>query len=741
MQAEFPVSLFEELRRRNVFRVATAYLVVGWLLTEVLKAVLEALEAPDWAPRLVVLLFAFGFIPTVVLSWLYELTPEGLKRDHEVDRAAPPERRIGSKLEYVTIAGVVILVIVFAVFSATHTRDASRPARLAVSTSSVAVLPFVNLSNDEDNEYFSDGLTETLLHMLAQVPDLKVAARTSSFAFKGQNRPVGEIAAALGVAHVLEGSVQKAGDRVRVTAQLIRAEDGFHVWSQVYDRTLDDIFGIQDEIAGEVGGALTVSLLGSAPAPGISGVGTSDTDAYDIYLQALKERAKYSYGGLQAAEDLLKGALAIDPDFAEAKTELAGNFVSQVETGLLLDTDAYPDVLALTAQVLEMQPDNVRARALMLYAETLTHAKEGDFGAIRTAIGELEGLLEQEPADFDLRVLLVRLLGSVQEFDRMLAILESALEADPLNPRIHYELGSAYQLVERWDDARAALEKSLELEPNQPNAYVFLGFIGQQTGDGLEFVQEFLKAVSVDPMDHELPGMIAGFLYELGMIEEGDDFRNRVMAIAPTSEVAYRLELLRALNTGDEAAAEASARRAVEDRVPERRNAWVGAVQHLLRLAARRGTVEQEMTYLEAREPGIFDFEAESAPINYRQAQLAAFDAWYTILPRDEIVRRLEIAGKIIDEVGPGLKDDPELQMAAYALRGDTEAAVEIALAEVFQEPVTQNLGWRRNFAQAQYAEFVEDPRIQAAFQRWEAEEDELRSDLRSFFADLQASG
>jgi TolB-like protein/predicted Zn-dependent protease len=738
MFAEYNVSLFDELKRRNVFRVATAYLVVGWLLTEVLTTVLETLGTPDWAPRLVVLVFAFGFIPTVVLSWIFELTPEGLKRDHEIDRNSPEQRRYGSKLDYVTVGGVIVLVLFLAFFSATHGPDERPAAVLPVNSASVAVLPFVNLSNDEDNEYFSDGLTETLLHMLAQVPDLKVAARTSSFAFKGQNKPIGEIASALGVAHVLEGSVQRSGDRVRVTAQLIRADDGFHVWSEVYDRTLDDIFGIQDEIAGRVGGALSASLLGTAPGSAIAGLSTLDTDAYDIYLQARRERATYSYGGLQAAEDLLKGALAVDPDFVEAKAELSSNYLAQVETGLMDEDEALQAVQALIEQVLDSQPDNVRARALKVFADTRSAIKRGDLLSTDEAARELEQLVAEDPADFEVRVLYIRVLGG-SDPDKLLDVLLAAVENDPLNPRIHYELGSAYQLLEDWDAARSALRESLELEPSQPNAYVRLGLIGQQTGDGVEYIRQFLNAIEVDPKDHELPGMIAAFLYELGMVEEADDFRNRVMAIAPTSEVAYQLNLLRAINVGDETAAVAAARRAIEDDVPDRRNAWGGAVQHLLRVAASRGTVEEEMAYLDAQAPGILDYDADSVPIRFRQAQLSAFDAWYTILPQEEIDRRLEIARGIAESLGIDSLS-PDVQMVVAALQGRTEDAIEIALDNILQEPVTVNLGWRRAFAQAQYAGFVEDPRVQAALRRWEAQEEDLRSDIRSYLGDLQAA-
>ena len=284
--------LIAELRRRNVFRVAAAYLVVGWLLTEVLTTILPTLGAPIWAARAVILTFAFGFIPAVVLSWVFELTPDGIKREHEIDRDESTPNKKGKALDYVTIIGVILVVVFFGFFSA-RTADDDPPVAIA-SNASVAVLPFVNMSDDKDNEYFSDGLTETLLHMLTQVPDLKVAARTSSFAFKDQNRSIQDIAQALGVAHVLEGSVQRVGDRVRITAQLIRAADGFHVWSSSYDRTLDDIFGIQDEIAEKVGTSLSKSLLGTPSTAMFAGVTTTNSDAYDLYLQALKERATFS---------------------------------------------------------------------------------------------------------------------------------------------------------------------------------------------------------------------------------------------------------------------------------------------------------------------------------------------------------------------------------------------------------------------------------------------------------------
>ncbi len=732
------MSLVAELRRRNVFRVAAAYLVVGWLLTEVLTAILATVNAPDWVSRAVVLIFAFGFIPAVVLSWFYEITPEGIKRDSQVERRAAVGGKTGRKIDHLAIVAIVFLIVAVGLFSARQTSDDDAIDAGAVNPASVAVLPFVNMSNDKDNEYFSDGLTETLLHMLTQVPDLKVAARTSSFAFKGRNMSIREIAAALDVAHVLEGSVQRADDRVRITAQLIRASDGFHVWSSNFDRELDDIFGIQDEIAEKVGYALSRSLLGTELQGDVAGVQTADSDAYDLYLQARKERATYSYGGLRAAEDLLKGALLIDPDFVEAKTELATLYIQQIETGLLDEYEGHARIIATTEQVLSVQPDNPVAQSAWIFANALSRSAEGDVSAITDLARELEEIVDVAPKELNPRILLVRVYQGLRQHDKAALLLEEALVQDPFNPSIHYELGTAYARLERWDDARASLQKSLEIEPAQPNAHTNLGTLSLQSGDAVGFVTRFLQALTVDPKDHELPGMLAVFLYQLGLTEEADDFRDRVQALAPTSSMAYRIELLRAVSNGDEQASIDSARRAIRDDVENRRFAYGGAIQLLLRLAARDGRVDEESKWINEQAPGIFDVDAEIVPQKYRFAQGVAFDAWFVSLPREEVLRRGDVLLEAAESAGLDPMKDPGTHLNVLAIRGETDAAIEVALERIFSRSVATQMGWRETFSQAQYAGIVADPRVQAALQRWEDEEDEIREQVRAYFADLR---
>jgi len=733
------MSLVVELRRRNVFRVAAAYLVVGWLLTEVLTTILPTLGAPDWASRAVILTFAFGFIPAVVLSWFYEITPEGIKRDHEVDRDHHETRRAG-KLDQATIGTAVVLIILVGLFSARYTADETTDLNVPISDTSVAVLPFVNMSDDRDNEYFSDGLTETLLHMLAQVPDLKVAARTSSFAFKGKSLSIQEIARALEVAHVLEGSVQRAGDRVRITAQLIRASDGFHVWSKVYDRTFDDIFEIQDEIAGEVGNALSRSLLGTEGETMFAGIATTDADAYDLYLQARKERATYSYGGLQAAEDLLKGALLIDPDFTDAKTELATSYIHQWETGLVDEQTALAEIIAITDQVLNDDPNNPVALALSTYAKALSLAAQGDQAALADLTVELEAIVASAPEELEPRILLVRTYTYSQQLEKSLPVLNAALSLDPFNPSLHYELGRSYMMLERWDEARASLEKSIELEPRQPNAYTTLGTISLQNGNGIGFVSNFLKAISIDPKDHELPGLLAAFLYQLGLVEEADDFRERVFTLAPRSEVAYQIEMLRAMSLGDDEGSIAAARRAIEDDIEDRRFAFGGALQHLLRRSVREGRVDEELAWVDEQSPEILDIDATRVSQKYRAVQGVAFDAWIYTLEPAEVQRRLDLLLEFVASLGFTPEDNPGFYLKVLLIRGDTDKATEVALESVFTESVAKHLNWRETFAQPHYAVLTEDPRVRDALAKWEDEEAALRGSVQSYFADLRAS-
>ena len=729
------MSIVSELQRRNVFRVAAAYLVVGWLLTEVLTSILPTVGAPEWIANAVIWIFALGFIPMLVLAWVFELTPEGLRTQASLDEEGHERRRKGSKLDYLTIAGIIVIVVFAGFFSASRTTVDTAPEDQAVSAQSVAVLPFDNLSGDPKNDYFSDGLTETLLHMLAQVPELKVAARTSSFAFKDTTQTASEVAQTLKVAHLLEGSVQLAGDQVRITAQLIRASDGFHVWSKNYDRTMDDIFAIQDEIAEEVGNALSVTILGAAPrAPERD---TSSLTAYDLFLLARSERVKYSYGGLEAAERYLKAALRVDPEYTEAKTELALNYVYQQATGLMDADDAFATAAALAEQVLEAEPANVTARAIQYFLSALPREVEANPEDTLSAIDRLRDLVLEHPGDYEVRSLLTGLLSVLQQFEEALVLQVEALALDELNPRILYEVGTLFLRLGDLDEARIHLDKSLELEPNQPNAHVQLAMVAMQSGDGVEYVRQMLEAMRDDPRDAEMPGYIAGFLYRLELIEQADDFHSLVDSEAPTSDLAYLLDLLRGVAAEDPEAIKAAARRAIADDIGTRGMAFPIAVEHLLLTARQQGTLEEELAWLDETAPGLLDVDATELPPKYRGAQAVLLDTWNVTESEDEVKRRVGLFKERVKSFGMDPLQNPVRRLGVYALYGESEEAVEVALNEYFAEPVTANLDYPDKLAQSLLATLVVDPRIAEAVARWDREKREQRRNVARFLAEF----
>ncbi len=327
------MSLFAELRRRNVFRVGVAYAAIGWLLIQVADVVFPLFGAPDWVLNILVVVLLLGLPAAVVFAWVFELTPEGVKREKDVDRAASITRSTGRRLDRVIIVVLIIALGYFIWERQTRIEPMEPAAQPSVETDtpveepapgkrSIAVLPFVSMSADPENEYFADGLSEELLNQFAQIPDLQVAGRTSSFSFKGKNEDLREIGATLDVAHVLEGSVRRQGDKVRVTAQLIRVDDGFHLWSNTYDRTMDDVFAIQDDIASNVATALKI-VLDEESWQHMQHAGVRNVDAF-IEFQKGRELFDLAHGGSELMETLEKGLVHFDraielfPEFAAA---------------------------------------------------------------------------------------------------------------------------------------------------------------------------------------------------------------------------------------------------------------------------------------------------------------------------------------------------------------------------------------------------------------------------------------
>ncbi|MFU8878508.1 MAG: hypothetical protein ACNA7E_10230, partial [Wenzhouxiangellaceae bacterium] len=369
------MSLLTELKRRSVIRVALFYVVAAWLLVQVAETVLPLFEVPAGVLRGLVILLVLGFIPAVIFAWVFEWTPEGIRREDDLAGAEAVKRQASNKLNWATLV-IALLAIGLLIADRTFLKPASvvtpvaestetvesliaQPAESAerVQDNSIAVLPFADLSPEGDQQYFSDGIAEEILNLLAQVRDLTVIGRTSSFAFKGKNVDLREIGETLGVAYLLEGSVRKAGDDLRITAQLVRTDTGAHLWSESYDRRLENVFAIQSEIATAIADALRVSLVGGDDAAPVAQIAAS-IPAYERFLQARRLIQGRTRAGIEAARALLDEAMALDPDYAPAHAAAA-----QAVLLLAASPTSYGDI-PLDQAVAEAQPLIDRALAL-----------------------------------------------------------------------------------------------------------------------------------------------------------------------------------------------------------------------------------------------------------------------------------------------------------------------------------------------------------------------------------------
>ncbi len=441
------MSFFAELKRRNVVRVGIAYVVIGWVLAQVAEFVVENFGAPDWVLKTFVAFLLLGLPLALFFAWAFEITPEGLKREKDVDRSQSITTQTGRKLDFIII-GVLVVAVGFLLVDKFYLSEtvADFDELVATETQSIAVLPFVNMSGDED--YFADGLSEELLNLLAKTPGLKVAGRTSSFAFKGRNENFEVIGDALKVEHVLEGSVRRSGDTLRVTAQLIKVQDGYHVWSETYDRKMADIFAIQDDVAGAITDALQLHLTPSSDRP------TQSAEAYALYLQALALRSYVGADDLILAQKLLDRAIALDSAFAKAY-ELKAIFYWQ-QAAWIVDA-ATGQALAYEAamKALELDPTLAAARS---YASTA----HPDWNWVME-FEALDELLRIEPNNIsplgDLSYDMV--IGGY--FEESVKLAERIIRLEPLATLGYWRKGEALTAVGRRAEALESFERGAEL--------------------------------------------------------------------------------------------------------------------------------------------------------------------------------------------------------------------------------------------------------------------------------------
>ena len=476
------MSLIAELKRRNVFRVSAAYLALGWIVTQVTTTVAPMLHLPEWVGPVVLWIGMIGFPFVVMFAWIYELTPEGLKRESEVDRSGSITHHTGRRLDYVII-GLLVLAIGLFAFHEFRSPGNSRTMVVARTTPgmapsaagadrSIAVLPFVNMSADKEQEYFADGIAEELLNLLTKIPQLRVIARTSSFSFKGQNLDVPEIAKRLHATHVLEGSVRKAGNQVRITAQLIDARSDMHLWSETYDRPLDNIFAVQDEIAAAVVSQLKITLLGGAPK-----ARAVDPHAYALYLQARQLGRQNTPEAYERSIALYQQALTIDANDAAAWDGLASNYINQATYGLGPIEDGYRLARDAVGKALAIDPEFAPAHAEL---GQIAMIYDGDLAA---AARHFERALALEPTNTDIIRGAAGLLASLGRLDTAIALDEYVVARDPVNPTGHANLGVYYLYAGRLDAAIESFRTALNLSPDYGGAQQSIGVTLLLKGD------------------------------------------------------------------------------------------------------------------------------------------------------------------------------------------------------------------------------------------------------------------
>ena len=489
------MSLLGELKRRNVFRVATFYVVAAWILLQAGDLLFDTLGVPPFGMKLLLGLLILGFPLALIFAWVFELTPDGLKREHEVSRDASIAAQTASKLNLL-IVGLLVIAIGLGIANRIGHRqeqDAGQaagtaqpkatPAAGALSGGtttpvepvigagvSIAVLPFVNMSDEKANEYFSDGLTEELLNVLANVQGLRVIARTSSFAYKGKDVKIADVARDLSVDHVLEGSVRKSGNTVRITTQLIRAADSSHLWSETYDRKLDDIFAVQDEISKSVVDALKLELLTDGRKAADIG-GTTNTHAYEAFLLGRHLLAQgEAESTLRASLQSFEKAIQLDPNYAQAYAGKAGAQSRLASNGYDGFDVGFGKARQAAQRSLELAPNLAEGYlALALTQGVLSGDVSGNYALYERALQLNPGsaLVQQSYADF------ATLAGA---HEQAIAAGQRAVALDPISAPAFNSLSAVYANARRYPEAEAAARRALQLSPGRPGTSASLGY-------------------------------------------------------------------------------------------------------------------------------------------------------------------------------------------------------------------------------------------------------------------------
>lgn len=535
------MSFFDELKRRNVFRVAIAYIVIAWLLLQVGDTLAPALLLPGWISSALAFFLILGFPVAIFFAWAFELTPEGVKREGSIDQGQSIKRFSGRKMDRAIMLLLAVALGYFVFDKFVLSPDKNQLIRdqatgeqatvdadsiVTVDKNSIAVLPFVNMSSDPEQEYFSDGLTEELLNLLAKIPELRVTSRSSAFAFKGQAISIPEVAAKLRVANILEGSVRKSGNRIRVTAQLIDASSDVHLWSETYDRELDDIFAIQDDISAAVVEALQLTLLGQVPKSR-----KISTEALDLNMQARYFWHRRGEGDIERARDYYQRALEIDPKNAPAWAGLAVIYLELKKNGVIPEEEGNGLFKQAALNAVAADPDYPEGHIRLAWS----YASDKDDEAAQK---ERDIAYKLDPDNhlviFD-RAVQLQFQGRLEE---AIVLHEKAAAQDPLSAIGQINLASFYLWTGRLEEAEVSADRARELSPDMASLDITLADILIAQGR----MDEALRLALTLPSGNRRQAYLAIIYFALGDEQQSDTaFAEIVPDGARIPHVAYQL--------------------------------------------------------------------------------------------------------------------------------------------------------------------------------------------------------
>ncbi len=477
-------SFFAELKRRNVYKVAVAYAVVGWLIAQITTQIFPFLEIPNWIVRLVIVLIAIGFPIALVIAWAFEATPQGIQRTEVADTMPATAGQKKHAWIFVVFVGAALSISLFFIGRYIGRNNAGAPE---LPAKSIAVLPFDNLSRDPDNAYFAEGVQDEILTRLAKVADLKVISRTSTQRFKSAPDNVPQIAKQLGVMHILEGSVQKANDQVRVNVQLINAMSDAHLWADTYDRKLTDIFAVESDIAKTIADTLQAKITGSEKQM-MAAQPTSNTEAYELYHKGRSLWEKRSGDNIPKAIAFYKQAIERDPNYALAYAGLASAYIILPFWAGADRLDAYSKAEDAALKALHL--DSNLAEGHLALGKVYFWKID-----LAASLREYQRATELKPNDAGAHHWLGNdALAALGRFEEAIAEVKHAVELDPLSPVINTDLGTTFYYAHRYDESARQLRKTLEIDPTFFYAYFNLGIALQAKGDLSGAISEYEKA-------------------------------------------------------------------------------------------------------------------------------------------------------------------------------------------------------------------------------------------------------